>query len=253
MLEVVIVIEIGLHQGVEALVIAVLLIFNAALSFLQEGHAQATLNALKSRLALTASARRDGTWSKYPAANLVVGDIVKLSLGGVVPADVHILQGSILVDQSMLTGESVPIEVGPGLQTYAGALVGRGEAVATVTETGTRTKFGRTAELVRSAHVVSTQQKVVFRIVRNIALFNSGVIALLVSYALVHSMPLREMVPLVLTAVLSSIPVALPVTFTLAAAIAQRRWPRWASFPRVSRLWTKPRPWISCVSTRQAR
>ncbi len=222
MLEVVIVIEIGLHQGVEALVIAVLLIFNAALSFLQEGHAQATLNALKSRLALTASARRDGTWSSIPAANLVVGDIVKLSLGGVVPADVHILQGSILVDQSMLTGESVPIEVGPGLQTYAGALVGRGEAVATVTETGTRTKFGRTAELVRSAHVVSTQQKVVFRIVRNIALFNSGVIALLVSYALVHSMPLREMVPLVLTAVLSSIPVALPVTFTLAAAIGAK-------------------------------
>ena len=219
MLELVIVIEIGLHQDVEALVIAVLLIFNAALSFFQESHAQATLTALKSRLALMASARRDGTWSSILAADLVVGDIVKLSLGGVVPADVDVLDGSVLVDQSMLTGESVPIEVGPGLQTYAGALVRRGEAVARVTGTGTRTKFGRTAELIRSAHVVSTQQRVVFRIVRNIALFNSGVIALLVSYALVHSMPLREMVPLVLTAVLSSIPVALPVTFTLAAAI----------------------------------
>ena len=222
MLEVVIVIEIGLHQGVEALVIAVLLIFNAALSFLQEGHAQATLNALKSRLALTASARRDGTWSSIPAANLVVGDIVKLSLGGVVPADVHVLEGSVLIDQSMLTGESVPIEAGPGLQSYAGALVRRGEAVAAVTGTGTRTKFGQTAELVRTASVTSTQQKIVFRIVRNIALFNSGVIALLVSYALVHAMPLREMVPLVLTAILSSIPVALPVTFTLAAAIGAK-------------------------------
>ena len=222
MLEVVIVIELGLHEDVEALVISVLLIFNAALSFLQEGHAQATLNTLKSRLALTASARRDGTWSSIPAANLVVGDIVKLSLGGVVPADVQVLEGSVLIDQSMLTGESVPIDAVPGLQTYAGALVRRGEAVATVTATGTRTKFGQTAELIRSAHVVSTQQKVVFRIVRNIALFNSGVIALLVSYALVHSMPLREMVPLVLTAVLSSIPVALPVTFTLAAAIGAK-------------------------------
>ncbi|MGB7812022.1 MAG: HAD-IC family P-type ATPase, partial [Polyangia bacterium] len=222
MLELVIVIEIGLHQDVEALVIAVLLIFNAALSFFQESHAQATLTALKSRLALMASARRDGTWSSILAADLVVGDIVKLSLGGVVPADVDVLDGSVLVDQSMLTGESVPIEVGPGLQTYAGALVRRGEAVAKVTGTGTRTKFGRTAELIRSAHVVSTQQRVVFRIVRNIALFNSGVIALLVSCALVHSMPLREMVPLVLTAVLSSIPVALPVTFTLAAAIGAK-------------------------------
>ena len=222
MLEIVIVVELGLHEYVEALVIAVLLIFNAALSFFREGHAQATLTALKSRLALTASARRDGAWSGIPAADLVVGDIVKLSLGGVVPADVHVLEGSVLVDQSMLTGESVPIEAGPGQQTYAGALIRRGEAVAAVTGTGTRTKFGRTAELVRIAHVISTQQKVVFRIVRNIALFNSGVIVLLVSYALVHSMPLREMVPLVLTAVLSSIPVALPVTFTLAAAIGAK-------------------------------
>ena len=222
MLELVIVIELGLHEDVEASVIAVLLIFNAALSFFQESRAKATLNALKSRLALTASARRDGTWSNIPAANLVVGDIVKLSLGGVVPADVHVLEGSVLIDQSMLTGESVPIEAGPGLQSYAGALVRRGEAVAAVTGTGTRTKFGQTAELVRTASVTSTQQKIVFRIVRNIALFNSGVIALLVSYALVHAMPLREMVPLVLTAILSSIPVALPVTFTLAAAIGAK-------------------------------
>jgi magnesium-transporting ATPase (P-type) len=191
MLELVIVIELGLHEDVEASVIAVLLIFNAALSFFQESRAKATLNALKSRLALTASARRDGTWSNIPAANLVVGDIVKLSLGGVVPADVHVLEGSVLIDQSMLTGESVPIEAGPGLQSYAGALVRRGEAVAAVTGTGTRTKFGQTAELVRTASVTSTQQKIVFRIVRNIALFNSGVIALLVSYALVHAMPLR--------------------------------------------------------------
>jgi H+-transporting ATPase len=122
----------------------------------------------------------------------------------------------------MLTGESVPIESGPGLETYAGALVRRGEAVAAVTATGTGTKFGRTAELVRTAHVASTQQKIVFRIVRNIALFNSAIIALLVSYALAHGMPPRELVPLILTAVLTSIPVALPVTFTLAAAIGAK-------------------------------
>ena len=152
----------------------------------------------------------------------MVGDIVKLSLGAVVAADVHLLEGSVLIDQSMLTGESVPIEGGPGLQTYAGALVRRGEAVAEVTATGTRTKFGRTAELVRTAHVTSTQQKVVFRVVRNLAIFNSGVIVLLASYALVHAMPLREMVPLLLTAILSSIPVALPATFTLAAAIGAK-------------------------------
>jgi H+-transporting ATPase len=222
LLEAVIVLEIGLHSYVEASVIAVLLIFNAALSFFQESRAQATLTALKSRLALSASVRRDGRWSIVPATNLVVGDVVKLSLGGVVAADVRLVEGSVLIDQSMLTGESVPIESGPGLETYAGALVRRGEAVAAVTATGTGTKFGRTAELVRTAHVASTQQKIVFRIVRNIALFNSAIIALLVSYALAHGMPPRELVPLILTAVLTSIPVALPVTFTLAAAIGAK-------------------------------
>src|ERR1035438_9403552 len=89
MLEAVIVMELGLHDYVEAVVIAVLLIFNAALSFLQESHAQATLTALKSRLALSASVRRDGLWKTVPAADLVAGDIVKLSLGAVVAADVH--------------------------------------------------------------------------------------------------------------------------------------------------------------------
>jgi H+-transporting ATPase len=222
MLEAVIAIELALHDEVEAAVIAVLLIFNAALSFFQESRAQATLAALKSRLALTASVRRDGVWGSVPAANLVVGDIVKLSLGGVVAADVRLLEGSVLLDQSMLTGESVPIEGGPGLRTYAGALVRRGEATAVVTATGARTRFGRTAELVRTAHVVSTQQTIVFRVARNLAVFNGGIIVLLVSYAWAHAMPLRELAPLVLTAVLTSIPVALPATFTLAEAIGAK-------------------------------
>jgi H+-transporting ATPase len=222
MLEAVIVIELGLHNDVEAVVIAVLLVFNAALSFFQESRAQATLNALGARLALTATVRRDDRWQSVPAAELVAGDVVKLSLGGVVPADARLLEGSVLIDQSMLTGESVPIEAGPVIQTYAGALVRRGEAVAEITATGSRTKFGRTAELVRTAHVTSTQQKVVFRIVRNLALFNGVVIVSLAAYAWAHAMPFRETVPLLLTAVLTSIPAALPATFTLAAAIGAR-------------------------------
>ena len=122
----------------------------------------------------------------------------------------------------MLTGESMPIEAGAGLQTFAGALVRRGEAVAEVTATGTRTKFGRTAELVRTAHVVSSQQKAVLRVVRNLAVFNGVLIVMLVGYAYHLRMPPAEIIPLVLTAVLASIPVALPATFTLAAALGAR-------------------------------
>jgi len=222
LLEASIVLELVLHKYYEAAVIAALLIFNAALAYFQEGRAQATLAALKSRLALNASVQRDRVWKTVPAAELVCGDLVKLSLGGVVAADVHLTGGSVELDQSMLTGESLPIEAGAGVDTYAGALVRRGEATAVVTATGARTKFGRTAELVRTAHVASTQQKAVLKIVRNLAIFNGSLILAMGAYAYFHAMPWSEMVPLLLTSVLAAIPVALPATFTLAAALGAR-------------------------------
>jgi H+-transporting ATPase len=222
MLEAAAILELVLGKYVEAAIIVTLLVFNAALGLFQESRAQATLAALKSRLALNASVRRDDAWKTIPAVELVPGDVVKLSLGAVVAADVHLTGGEVLLDQSMLTGESVPIEAGAGVQTYAGALVRRGEAVAEVTATGVRTKFGRTAELVRTAHVVSSQQKAVLRVVRNLAGFNGVVIVLLVMYAWFLKMPFDEIIPLVLTAVLASIPVALPATFTLASALGAR-------------------------------
>jgi H+-transporting ATPase len=222
LLEASIVLELVLHKYYEAAIIAGLLVFNAALAYFQEGRAQATLAALKSRLALNASVERDGAWKTVPAAELVRGDLVKLSLGGVVAADVHLTGGSVELDQSMLTGESLPVDAGPGADTFAGALVRRGEATAVVTATGTRTKFGRTAELVRTAHVVSSQQNAVLKIVRNLAIFNGVVILAMSVYAYSHAMPWSEIVPLLLTSVLAAIPVALPATFTLAAALGAR-------------------------------
>jgi H+-transporting ATPase len=222
LLEAAIILQLVLHKYVESAVIAGLLVFNAALAWFQEGRAQATLAALKSRLAMNASVLRDGAWKTIPAAELVVGDLVKLSLGGVVAADVHLLEGSVLLDQSMLTGESLPVEAGAGVDTYAGALVRRGEATAKVTATGVHTKFGRTAELVRTAHAVSSQQTAVLRIVRNLAIFNAAVILLIGIYAAIHAMPWSEIIPLLLTSVLAAIPVALPATFTLATALGAR-------------------------------
>ena len=222
MLEAAILLQLALGEYVEASVIAVLLVFNSTLGFFQEGRAQATLDALKSRLPLTASARRDGVWKTLSAAELVQGDVVKLSLGAVVPADVRLIDGSVLIDQSMLTGESVPIEADAGFETYAGALIRRGEAVSEVVATGSRTKFGRSAELIRTAHVESTEQKTIFRVVRNLALFNGGVTVLLAGYAVYLAMPPAQIAQLVLVAALASIPVALPSMFTLAATVGAR-------------------------------
>lgn len=219
MLEAAIALQLVIGEYTEALIIAALLIFNVALGFFQESRADAALAALKSRLALKAYALRDGEWIEIPAAALVPGDVVRLSLGAVVPADVRILDGSVLVDQSTLTGESVPVEAAPGKTAYAGALVRRGGATAEVTATGERTYFGRTAELVRIAHVESGEQKAVFGVVRNLAVFNGAVVVVLVAYAHSIAMPIDSVIPLVLTALLASIPVSLPATFTLAAAL----------------------------------
>jgi len=222
MLEAAILLQLGLGDYLEAGVVAFLLLFNAALGFVQEGRAQATIDALKSRLALVASVRRDGRWTTVPAATLVADDVVKLSLGSVVAADVRLVSGSTLLDQSMLTGESLPIEAGAGAETYAGALVRRGEAIALVTATGARTKFGKTAELVRGAKAESSEQKAILRVVRNLALFNGVVTLALAAYATHLSLHATDIVSLVLVAVLSAIPVALPSMFTLAAAVGAR-------------------------------
>jgi H+-transporting ATPase len=222
MLEAAIILQFMLHEYVEAAVIAVLLVFNAGLGFVQESRAQSTLEALKSRLALLALVRRDGVWKTVDADELVPGDVAKLVLGSIVPADVKLLEGDVLLDQSMLTGESLPVEGDAGTVTYAGALVRRGAALARVIATGKATKFGRTAQLVQVAHGPSSQQQAVLRVVRNLAVFSASMVLLQLVYATTRRMSGVEMIPLILTAVLAAIPVALPATFTLASAIGAR-------------------------------
>lgn len=136
MLEATILLELFLGHALQALIIFLLLVFNAVLGLTQESRAKTAVAALRQKLTITASVRRDGTWSPIAAGNLAPGDLVKLALGTVVPADIRVGAGSVLVDQSMLTGESLPVECKTGDNTYAGALVRRGEATGTVTATG---------------------------------------------------------------------------------------------------------------------
>jgi H+-transporting ATPase len=222
MLEAAILLQLGLGEYAQAGVVAALLFANAALGFFQESRAQATLDALRSRLALVAAVRRDAAWTMRPAAELVPGDVVKLSLGSVVGADVKLLSGTILIDQSMLTGESLPTEATSGMTAYAGALVRRGEAVSEVTATGERTKFGRTAELIRTARSDSAEQTAIMRVVRNLAIYNGASTLAITGYATFIGLPTTDIISLVLVAVLASIPVALPIMFTLAAAVGAR-------------------------------
>jgi len=218
MFEVAILLQLGLGEYIEAVVIGGLLLFNATLGFIQEGRAGGALAALKKRLAPTALVRRDGEWVRLPASDLAPGDAIRLSLGALVPTDATIVSGSVLVDQSMLTGESVPVDANPSSQVYAGSLVRRGQAIAEVTATGSKTYFGRTAELVRIAKSGSTEQAAVFAATRNLALVNGTVAILIIGSAYAMALPTADLIRLALTALLATIPVALPATFTLSAA-----------------------------------
>lgn len=221
MLEATIALQLALGKYLEAAVVGGLLIFNTVLGFIQEGQAGAALEALKKRLAPTALVCRDGDWVRLPVSQIVPGDAIRLPLGAIVPADATIASGSVLVDQSMLTGESVPVEAGAGNRVFASSLVRRGQAVAVVTATGAKTYFGRAAELVRIAHAKSSEQSAVFAVTRNLAVVNGSVAALLVAYAVfVVARPPSEVISFALTALLATIPVALPATFTLSAALS---------------------------------
>jgi H+-transporting ATPase len=223
MLEITILLQLVAGERVEAAMVAALLLINVALAIVQEGRASATLSLLRQRLAPRTRVRRDGAWIDMPAAALVQGDIVQLSLGGIVPADARLLSGSLLLDQSMLTGESVAVEREAGGLAYAGALVRRGEAVAEITATGARTYFGRTAELVRAADVESSEQQAVLGVVKALTTVNMAIVVGMVAYAYAIGMTVAQIVPLVLAALLSAVPVAMPAVFTLAATLGARR------------------------------
>jgi H+-transporting ATPase len=220
MLEAALLLQLALGAYVEAVVVGALLVFNATLAFIQEGRAGAALAALKERLAPTAHVRRDGAWVRLAASELVPGDAIRLPLGAIVPADATIGSGSVLVDQSMLTGESLPIDAEPASRVYAGSIVRRGEAIAEVTATGPRTHFGRVAELVRISRAPSTEQAAIFAVTRNLAIVNGTLAVLMVGYAYASAFASGDLVRLALTALLATIPLALPATFTLSAAFS---------------------------------
>jgi H+-transporting ATPase len=219
MLEATIVIQVLLGKSGEAAIVAALLVFNAAISFIEEGRASKSLALLRRRLTTRARVLRDGRWQLVAAGSLVPDDCVHLRMGDLSPADVRILSGSVLLDQSALTGESVPVEVGAGTLAYATAIVRRGEATGAVVATGARTYFGKTAELVRTAKSASHLQKTIFAIVRTLILIDAVLVCALLLYAGFAGLPFADVIPFALILLVASVPVALPATFTLATAL----------------------------------
>ena len=222
MLEITIALQLILGKRDEAIVIAVLLSVNALLGFFQENRANRALALLKKRLDIRARVLRDGQWQTIPALELVPGDAVHLRMGDLVPADLRLLDGQIQLDQSSLSGESLPVEATTGAAVFSGSVVTRGEANGEVSTTGMQTRFGKTAGLVRDAKTVSHLETMIFGIVKYLVVMDIALVAALLVYALAMGLPLTDVAPFSLILLVASVPVALPATFTLATALGSQ-------------------------------
>lgn len=204
-------------------IILVLLVANALVGSWEEYQAGSAIDALKAKLAIVARVRRDGHWLTVPARDLVPGDAVRLRLGDIVPADVRLLAGDpIEVDQSALTGESLPASAGPGAAVFAGSVIRRGEIGALVYATGTGTYFGQTAELVQGAHTASHFQRAVLKIGNYLILLAIVLVAVMVAASLIRGNALLTTLQFALVLTVAAIPVAMPTVLSVTMAVGAR-------------------------------
>ncbi len=165
MIEAAVILSGVVRHWLDFFIILLLLFSNALVAFWEEHQAGNEIAALKAKLANDARVLRDGKWATPKASELVAGDVIRLRLGNIVPADARLLEGDpVEVDQSALTGESLPVTRKPGEAVFSGSIMRQGEIDAMVYATGTRTYFGKTAELVQQAHTISHFQRAVLKI-----------------------------------------------------------------------------------------
>ena len=205
-------------------IIIALLLMNALVGFWEEYQADSTIEALKKKLALEARAKRDGAWRKIPARELTPGDVIRLRLGEIVPADAKLLAGDgIEVDQSALTGESLPVKLEPGDAVYSGSIVKQGEIEALVYGTGQDTFFGRTAQLVETAQTVSHFQRAVLKIGDYLIVIALALVAVILGVALFRGDSMLTTLQFALILTVAAIPVAMPAVLSVTMAVGARQ------------------------------
>jgi plasma-membrane proton-efflux P-type ATPase len=222
MLELIMVLSAILRKYSDLAVVGALLVVNAVLSFMQEHRAAGVVETLRRRLQVSARVRREASWQVIPARELVPGDIVRMRPGDIIPADVKLLTGTLSVDQSALTGESKDADKAPGEVLSSGSVVRRGEGNGVVMLTGAKTYFGRTTELVEKARPKLHIEAVVAKIVRWLFLIVGALLSVVIVMSLIRGAPLLEVVPLMLVLLMSAVPVALPVMFTVSMAVGSK-------------------------------
>ncbi len=204
-------------------IILLLLLANAVVGFWEEHQAGNAIAALKAKLAVKARVKRDGKWITPAARELVPGDVIRVRLGDIVPADARLLDGDpVEVDQSALTGESLPATRKSGEAVFSGSIIRQGEIGAMVYATGAKTYFGKTAALVQEAHTVSHFQRAVLKIGNYLIILAVALVAVIIAVAIFRGDPILTTLQFALVLTVAAIPVAMPTVLSVTMAVGAR-------------------------------
>jgi H+-transporting ATPase len=223
MIEVAVILSGVLRHWPDLFIILLLLLANAAIGFWEEHQAGKAIAALKAELAIKARVKRDGKWITPAARELVPGDVIRVRLGDIVPADARLLEGDpVEVDQSALTGESLPATRKPGDAVFSGSIIRQGEIGALVYATGSNTYFGKTAELVQEAQTVSHFQRAVLKIGTYLIILAVTLVTVIVAVSILRGDPILTTLQFALVLTVAAIPVAMPTVLSVTMAVGAR-------------------------------
>jgi H+-transporting ATPase len=223
MIEAAVILSGVLRHWPDFIIILVLLLANAGIGFWEEHQAGKAIAALKAELAIKARVLRDGRWVTPPSRELVPGDVIRLRLGDIVPADARLLEGDpIEVDQSALTGESLPATRTSGETVFSASIIRQGEIGAMVYATGANTYFGKTAELVQEAQTVSHFQQAVLKIGTFLIILAAGLVTLITLVSILRGDPILDTLQFALVLTVAAIPVAMPTVLSVTMAVGAR-------------------------------
>ncbi|OYV73593.1 MAG: hypothetical protein B7Z70_13085, partial [Acidithiobacillus ferrivorans] len=215
-LEVTILITFLVGKGTEAIAIILLFFVNAGINIYQRQSAEAALAALRKKIQISARAKRNGAWVTLPVRELVPKDVVHLQTGDIVPADAIMTEGSLSIDFSTLTGESLPKEVTVHEEIFSGGIIRRGEATATVEHIGAATRFGRTTELLETSHAPTHMEQVIFSVIKYFFFVNLALVVIIIIFGTFVHAPSEQILNFVIVLLLMSVPVAFPAMFAVA-------------------------------------
>lgn len=223
MIEAAVILSAVVRHWPDFFIILVLLLANAVVGFWEEYQAGNAIAALKAKLAIRARVRRDGKWTTQTARELAPGDVIRVRLGDIAPADARLLEGDpVEVDQSALTGESLPVTRKSGEAVYSGSIIRQGEIDALVYATGQATYFGKTAQLVQEAHTVSHFQRAVLKIGNYLIVLAVALVVLILAVALFRGDPMLTTLQFALVLTVAAIPVAMPTVLSVTMAVGAR-------------------------------